>query len=39
MKGWELKPLGWVVLLALIALIVYVGFRIIKGLNEPPLAG
>jgi hypothetical protein len=38
MKGWELKPLAWVVLLALIALMVYVAFRILKRLNEPPPA-
>jgi hypothetical protein len=38
MKGWEIKPLGSVVLLALIVLIVYVGFRVMKLPRQPPPA-
>ena len=38
MKGWELKPLGWLALLTLIVLAVYVGFRVRKFLRQPPPA-
>ena len=38
MKGWEVKPFGWLVLLALIVLVVYVGYRVRKLLNQPPPA-
>ena len=36
MKGWDMKPLGWLALLALIVLVVYVGFRVRKFLSQPP---
>jgi hypothetical protein len=35
MKGWEMKPFGWLVLLALILLGIYMGVRIRKRLNPP----
>ena len=36
MKGWDMKPLGWLALLALIVLVVYVGYRVRKLHNQPP---
>lgn len=33
MKGWEMKPLGWVAVLALIVLIVYIGFGVLTQLR------
>jgi len=38
MKGWEMKPFGWMALLAVTVLIVYMGSRLIKLLDQPPPA-
>jgi hypothetical protein len=35
MKGWEMKPFGWLAVLALIVLGIFMGFRIRKRLNPP----
>lgn len=31
MRGWQLKPLGWLVVIAVLALVAYIGYKVLTG--------